>query len=44
MDIHNVFNAVQVKLLMKEEDFDDNPTPDYDSVFREEEVQYTQFF
>lgn len=44
VDIHNVFNAVQVKLLMKEEDFDDNPTPDYDSVFREEEVLYTQFF
>lgn len=38
VDVHNVFNAIQVKLLMKEEDFDDNPVPDYDSVFRENEV------
>lgn len=37
VDVHNVFNAIQVKLLMKEEDFDDNPVPDYDSVFRENE-------
>ena len=36
MDVHNVFNAVQVRLLMKEDEFDD--LPDYDSLFRDDDV------
>ncbi|XP_063448909.1 cell division control protein 45 homolog [Mytilus trossulus] len=35
VDVHNVFNAVQVKLLMKEEEFDE--LPDYDSLFRDDD-------
>jgi hypothetical protein len=31
-----VFNAVQVRLLMKEDEFDD--LPDYDSLFRDDDV------
>ncbi|XP_033747411.1 cell division control protein 45 homolog isoform X3 [Pecten maximus] len=34
IDIHNIYNAVQVKLLMKEDEFDD--LPEYDQVFRDE--------
>ncbi|VDI05941.1 cell division control protein 45, partial [Mytilus galloprovincialis] len=35
VDVHNVFNAVQVKLLMKEEEFDE--LPEYDSLFRDDD-------
>lgn len=36
VDVHNVYNAVQVKLLMKEEEFED--LPEYDVLFRDEDV------
>ncbi|KAL5017064.1 hypothetical protein ScPMuIL_006653 [Solemya velum] len=35
VDIHNVYNAVQVKLLMNQEDLDE--VPEYDSLFRDDE-------
>ncbi|KAK6190381.1 hypothetical protein SNE40_002263 [Patella caerulea] len=35
VDIHNVYNAVQVKLLMKQEELTD--VPEYDIVFRDED-------
>lgn len=35
VDVHNVYNGVQVKLLMKDEEMRD--IPDYDDVFRDDE-------
>jgi len=36
VDVHNVYNAVQVKLLMREDEFED--LPEYDAVFRDDGV------
>ena len=35
MDVHNIYNQVQVKLLMKEEEFEG--VPSFDEVFRDED-------
>ena len=34
VDVHNIYNAIQVKLLMKEDEFDD--VPQYEAVFRDD--------
>ncbi len=36
VDVHNIYNQVQVKLLMKPDEFDD--VPEFEQVFREDEV------
>ena len=38
MDIHNIYNQIQVMLLMKQDDLEE--APDFDDVFREDEVNY----
>ena len=40
VDIHNVYNAVQVKLLMRSTELTD-VVPTYDEVFRDEDVSLT---
>ena len=35
IDVHNIYNAVQVKLLMRQQEFDD--IPEFDKVFRDED-------
>ena len=42
VDIHNVYNAVQVKLLMRSTELTD-VVPSYDEVFRDEDVSLTLF-
>ena len=37
VDIHNIYNQVQVKLLMKQDEFDD--VPEFDDVFRDDDVR-----
>ena len=37
VDVHNIYNQIQVKLLMKQDDLDE--APDFDDVFRDEEVR-----
>ena len=38
VDVHNIYNQIQVMLLMKQDDLDE--APDFDDVFREDEVNY----
>lgn len=38
VDVHNVFNAVQVKLLMKSAELS---VPEYDEVFRDDDEEVT---
>lgn len=42
VDIHNMYNVIQVKLLMKPEDLTE--VPSYDEVFRDDEVSVFLFF
>ena len=43
VDIHNVYNAVQVKLLMRSTELTD-VVPTYDEVFRDEDVSFLNHF
>ena len=36
MDVHNIYNQIQVQLLMRQEEFED--IPEFEQVFRDEEV------
>ena len=42
VDVHNIYNQIQVMLLMKQDDLDE--APDFDDVFREDEVNYFILF